>query len=239
MASESPKRKCLGAGCENDASSLQCPTCLKLSIKDSFFCSQDCFKKNWGEHKALHKSSASTSQSNLLRNLFPPKVVSKPDAATGHFNPFPTFPYTGTLRPVYPLSPKRTIPKRIPLPEWSEDGIPKYRSQPGRTKIEILDDTAQEGMRKVCRLAREVLDIAAAAVRPGVTTDYIDEIVHKACIERDVGYRPMLPTAPPVLLTVLVPVVPFSPQLQPLSQVGLHVAQRSHLPRHPRPARAR
>lgn len=37
----------MGADCENDAGSLQCPTCLKLGIKDSFFCSQDCFKKNW------------------------------------------------------------------------------------------------------------------------------------------------------------------------------------------------
>lgn len=41
-------------------------------------------------------------------------------------------------------------------------------------------------MRKSCKLAREVLDIAAAAAKPGVTTDYIDEIVHKACIERNV-----------------------------------------------------
>ena len=41
-------------------------------------------------------------------------------------------------------------------------------------------------MRKVCRLAREVLDIAAREVRPGVTTDHIDEVVHKACLERDV-----------------------------------------------------
>ena len=41
-------------------------------------------------------------------------------------------------------------------------------------------------MRKVCRLAREVLDIAAAAIKPGITTDSIDEIVHKACLERDV-----------------------------------------------------
>jgi methionyl aminopeptidase len=46
-------------------------------------------------------------------------------------------------------------------------------------------------MRKVCRLAREVLDIAAAAVKPGVTTDYLDEIVHKACLERDVSYFPI------------------------------------------------
>jgi methionyl aminopeptidase len=41
-------------------------------------------------------------------------------------------------------------------------------------------------MRKVCRMAREVLDIAARAVKPGVTTDYIDQVVHNACIERDV-----------------------------------------------------
>lgn len=41
-------------------------------------------------------------------------------------------------------------------------------------------------MRKVCRLAREVLDIAAREIKPGVTTDYLDEIIHKACIERKV-----------------------------------------------------
>ncbi|KAH8810811.1 putative methionine aminopeptidase, type I [Xylogone sp. PMI_703] len=40
-------------------------------------------------------------------------------------------------------------------------------------------------MRKVCRLAREVLDIAAAALKPGITTDAIDQIVHNACIERN------------------------------------------------------
>ena len=42
-------------------------------------------------------------------------------------------------------------------------------------------------MRKVCRLAREVLDIAAGEVKPGVTTDHIDKVVHEACIERNVG----------------------------------------------------
>lgn len=48
MAEEPPtKRKCRSPDCENDAGTLQCPTCLKLGIKDSIFCSQDCFKKNW------------------------------------------------------------------------------------------------------------------------------------------------------------------------------------------------
>jgi hypothetical protein len=48
MTEEPPKkRKCLGADCENEASSLQCPKCLALGIKESYFCSQECFKKNW------------------------------------------------------------------------------------------------------------------------------------------------------------------------------------------------
>lgn len=55
----------------------------------------------------------------------------------------------------------------------------------GRNKIRILDQAEQDGMRQVCRLAREVLDLAAAAAQPGVSTDYIDELVHQACIERD------------------------------------------------------
>lgn len=44
-------------------------------------------------------------------------------------------------------------------------------------------------MRKVCRMGREVLDIAARAIKPGVTTDHIDKIVHDASVERDVGKR--------------------------------------------------
>jgi len=40
-------------------------------------------------------------------------------------------------------------------------------------------------MRVVCRIGREVLDIAAAAVQAGVTTDEIDRIVHEETILRD------------------------------------------------------
>ena len=60
MAEEPPtKKKCLGVDCENDASSLQCPKCLSLGIKDSFFCSQDCFKKNWVRRDPRHSSCPS------------------------------------------------------------------------------------------------------------------------------------------------------------------------------------
>ena len=36
-----------------------------------------------------------------------------------------------------------------------------------------------------------MLDIAAAAIRPGLTTDQIDEIVHNATIERDAYPSPL------------------------------------------------
>ncbi|EPE04466.1 methionine aminopeptidase 1 [Ophiostoma piceae UAMH 11346] len=161
IASEA--RPCAGADCDKEAGSLQCPTCLKQDIKDSFFCSQECFGRNWVAHKTIHKKA--------VKNLF---------------NPFPNFNFTGSLRPVYPLSAKRVIPSSIPHPDYAADGIPKTsRTLLRPNKVELLDAKAQEGMRVVCGLAREVLDIAAAALRPGITTDEIDEIVHKACIERN------------------------------------------------------
>lgn len=36
------------------------------------------------------------------------------------YDPFPSFQYTGSVRPVYPLSPKRPIPDGIPKPEWAD-----------------------------------------------------------------------------------------------------------------------
>ena len=42
-----------------------------------------------------------------------------------------------------------------------------------------------------CRLGREVLDEAAAAVAPGVTTDEIDRIVHEATVDRECYPSPL------------------------------------------------
>ncbi|KAH8700397.1 methionine aminopeptidase 1 [Talaromyces proteolyticus] len=163
MAEIQRNRKCLGADCENQAGDLQCPTCLKIGLKDSYFCSQDCFKRNWSQHKILHK----TVQATRLHN------------------PFPTFSFPpGSIRPVYPLSEWRTVPKSIKHPDWAETGVPKGELRLSRTKIDILDAKGQAAMRKVCALAREVLDITAAEIRPGITTDYLDEVCHKACVER-------------------------------------------------------
>ncbi|CAG8889908.1 unnamed protein product [Penicillium egyptiacum] len=163
------ENKCSGADCNNKAGSLQCPTCLKLGIKGSYFCAQDCFKRNWSTHKAnIHKTKSDTNRR----------------VASGLYNPFLAYPFSGSVRPVYPLSPRRTVPKSIKHPDWAETGIPKREMRLSRSKWDLLDMKGQEGMRKVCRLAREVLDITAAALKPGITTDYLDEICHNACVER-------------------------------------------------------
>ncbi|KAK7041571.1 Methionine aminopeptidase 1 [Paramarasmius palmivorus] len=111
--------------------------------------------------------------------------------AEGTYNPFPDFAFTGSVRPVYPLAPKRHVPEHIKRPDYAEGGqyagmrrpMGEYRElgKPAR----ILTSEEQEKARKVCRLSREVLDIAASHVRPGISTDEIDEIVHNACIERN------------------------------------------------------
>ncbi|KAJ5933501.1 hypothetical protein N7454_005830 [Penicillium verhagenii] len=157
------EKKCSGADCDKKAGTLQCPTCLKQGVEGSYFCAQDCFKRNWATHKAIHGAQN----------------------ASGLHNPFPTFAYTGSVRPVYPLSPRRPVPKTIRHPDWADTGIPKGEKRLNKYKVDLLDAKAQEAMRKVCRLAREVLDITAAAMKPGVTTDYLDEVCHNACVERE------------------------------------------------------
>lgn len=116
------------------------------------------------------------------------------------------------------------MPSKIKLPEYARDGIPRSEQNfVGRNKITILDKAQQEGMRKVCRLTREVLDVAAAALKPGVTTDYIDELVHKACIERDVSDCPFDETG----LTSDVPLL--DSRIRPLSTTTIFQNRSAHL----------
>ncbi|KAI8803650.1 peptidase M24, structural domain-containing protein [Cladochytrium replicatum] len=158
-------------GCGKEDSRLKCPTCVKNNLPDSYFCSQDCFKQNWGKHKEKHGPV--------------PTVVKT-------FNPWPNYSYTGRLRPMYPLSPKREVPLHIPRPDYAADGKPyselKVR---GSTRIEQLTSDEIEKMRTVCKISREVLNAGRKAMKAGVTTDEIDRVVHEACIERDAYPSPL------------------------------------------------
>ncbi|ESK96945.1 methionine aminopeptidase 1 [Moniliophthora roreri MCA 2997] len=162
---------CQSSSCPNGnpPSRLECPTCSKLGIRGSFFCGQECFKAGW-------VGSTFGEQPQSTNN-----IAKSPDA----YNPFPNYSFTGPLRPMYPLSGKRAVPDHIPRPEYAGDGKPMSEVRAAGQPPRILTPEEQGKMRKVCKLAREVLDIAASHIRPGISTDEIDEIVHNACIERN------------------------------------------------------
>ncbi|XP_077993912.1 methionine aminopeptidase 1D, mitochondrial-like [Glandiceps talaboti] len=79
------------------------------------------------------------------------------------------------------VSPKRTVPEHINKPSYAETG----KAPPKAKEVDIKDEEAIAKLRKSCSLARKILDIAGQHVKVGVTTDYLDGIVHDACIEED------------------------------------------------------
>lgn len=86
----------------------------------------------WNEHKKVHKK--------------PTEV---------NYNPWPSFKYTGTLRP-YPLSVKRIVPPHIPRPDYADHelGYPLGEiAERGSTVIKVLNDEEIEGMRLACRVS--------------------------------------------------------------------------------------
>ncbi|MEE6460631.1 hypothetical protein FKM82_001046 [Ascaphus truei] len=188
-------RVCETEGCTSEAK-LQCPTCIKLGIQGSYFCSQECFKGSWATHKLLHKKA------KILGNAFEKKEEDKvkrtvsPWTLEGDINtdPWSGYRYTGKLRPHYPLMPLRPVPSYVQRPDYADHPLGMSESEQslkGTSQIKILSPEDIEGMRLVCKLAREVLGVAAMMVRAGVTTEEIDHSVHLACISRNCYPSPL------------------------------------------------
>nr|XP_031857234.1 methionine aminopeptidase, type I [Kwoniella shandongensis]KAA5524306.1 methionine aminopeptidase, type I [Kwoniella shandongensis] len=151
---------CAGCG-DREASRLECPNCKKLSINGSFFCDQDCFKKNWVEESTLPSNMRSYHFTGPLRPVYP---LSAKREVPAHIQ-----------RPDYADHPQ---------------GISPCEAVRERS-VRILNKEEIEGVRLVCRLSREVLDTVAAHIKPGITTDELDAICHQACIDRDAYPSPL------------------------------------------------
>lgn len=180
------------AGCGLGDAGLQCPTCKKLDLPPSFFCTQECFKAHWADHKQVH------AQTGDLKATIP--TMTETDIKT--------FNFTGPLRPGK-ITPRRAVPKEIQRPDYAEraDGVsPSEEKDRSSNKVicynlkQLHDDYNDAALRKnsdilkikrVNALGREVLDIVCAAVKPGVTTDELDRIVHEATIERGMYPSPL------------------------------------------------
>uniref|UniRef100_A0A0E0EZR3 C6H2-type domain-containing protein n=1 Tax=Oryza meridionalis TaxID=40149 RepID=A0A0E0EZR3_9ORYZ len=169
--------------------SLQCPKCaqLKLPREGAAFCTQDCFKEAWSSHKSVHiKLDALTLQQTPEGWQY---CLKKGRTRTLQL---PRFDWTGPLRP-YPISKMRVVPDKIEKPDWALDGTPKIEPDSDLQKrVEIKTPEQIERMRETCRIAREVLDAAARIIKPGITTDEIDRVVHEETVARGLKEYDML-----------------------------------------------
>lgn len=153
--------RCCGVDCTKEAT-LKCPTCLKQDLPHAHFCSQDCFKKNWSHHRLLHAAC-----------------------------PYPDFNYSNTLRP-FPITPIRRVPDHIIKPDYADTGIPTSEIEARKAQvIERMTPAELDIIRRVGKIARTVLDQGKAVAEAGVTTNYIDEIIHNSIIEHDAYPSPL------------------------------------------------
>lgn len=94
---------CGSPGCGKPAE-LACPTCIKLGITPTRFCTQECFKESWNDHKILHKQVKKAKATDDVSSM-PPE--------------FKGFAFTGSLRP-YQKTPRRLVPHEIERPDYAD-----------------------------------------------------------------------------------------------------------------------
>ncbi len=78
------------------------------------------------------------------------------------------------------VGPRRSVPSNIARPPYADSGEVTRWNESAVKSPEIIAK-----MRHAGAVAAEVLRLAGAAVKPGVTTDEIDVLVHELCIQRN------------------------------------------------------
>jgi methionyl aminopeptidase len=87
------------------------------------------------------------------------------------------------------VSPMRPVPPEIPRPEYVGKKAPTPSTEPWVQTPETI-----EAMRTASRIAARALAAGGEAVRPGVSTDEVDRVVHEYLVDHDaypstLGYR--------------------------------------------------
>lgn len=93
------------------------------------------------------------------------------------------------------VQPLRTVPKEIARPPYIKstflskiaDNILHRMTKPD---IKSKDDI--ERMKRSCQIAREVLNMVARNIQPGITTDELDRIAHEECVANGAYPSPLL-----------------------------------------------
>eukprot|EP00605_Chrysophyceae_sp_TOSAG23-4_P001765 GSChrysophyteH1.ASY1.ANO1.1953.1 assembled CDS len=121
---------CASEDCEKEAK-LACPTCIKLGAPPARFCDQDCFKKSWSDHKAVHTAIHPSSMPREFKKYL----------------------FTGPLRP-WKVTEKSIVPPEIEKPDYADhpDGRSDQEERDKRNRDVIVQYTPEEleGIRRAC-----------------------------------------------------------------------------------------
>ena len=127
----------------------------------------------------LHEKKRTKGSGGGFGNVMKDILSSSSSSATA-----PTFPFTGTVRPGKQSPQRIVMEESIVKPDYWQSGVP-LKTKKGLLPWMIEVKTSEEiiKMKQAGILARHILDMAGRAVRPGITTDEIDAIVHDEIIK--------------------------------------------------------
>jgi methionyl aminopeptidase len=179
MAAPAVDQVCITSGCSK-AASLQCPTCLKMNIQGSFFCSQVSKKKKdrcvrFPYNFLLYHTCEGLLQGILERPQDRAQEVISCKAIKFQLQPLAWISFhrqtqtlsTGKKQSLslqftdwawfFSQTPKREVPSHIPRPDYAESGIAESERVAKRSSlIKQLTPEEIEGMRKACRVSKEI-----------------------------------------------------------------------------------
>ncbi|KAI4838847.1 methionine aminopeptidase 1b [Plasmodium brasilianum] len=175
---------------------LSCPICLKMKI-NSYFCSQECFKKSWKEHTTVHEDVQKKKNDEeevvnfmaYVRKQLSPKYFDPTNRLywvyDEHLRKFVNFTFTGNIRP-WPISKMNEVPEHIEKPDYAITSIPESELKFKRkSDIYVNSEDEIKRIKEACVLGRKTLDYAHSLVSPGVTTNEIDRKVHEFIIKNN------------------------------------------------------
>jgi len=103
----------------------------------------------------------------------------------------PDFAWTGEMRQFH-VTATLKIPVGLQPPDYSQTSWPEEeQSSRFQTTVEIKTTEQIKKMKRVCSLARHVLDTVASHLRVGITTDELDRICHTVCIQNGAYPSPL------------------------------------------------
>jgi methionyl aminopeptidase len=88
----------------------------------------------------------------------------------------------------------KKVPSHILKPDYADDSEGKSASEEKEKYSKIIPIYSEEeikGIKESCIVARKILDEAHKIVKPGVTADEIDTLVHELTIENDAYPSPL------------------------------------------------